>query len=509
MTGFFRRLRSIVLVGALALGGFAAAMETRAESVLRVAVPALSDARGNPFFGANPAFIVNISALFESLTLVDNRDGALKPWLAVRWEQTSPTSWRFFLREGVKFSNGAPLTARAVTAAIDFLQSAEGQRFRIAGELANIEAARAIDDSTVEFVLKSPDPLFPRLLHILLIPEPDQLARLGIDGFAREPIGTGPWMLENWSGQRGTYRRNPHAWIQAPAERMELVGIAEKTSRVQAVASGAMDVAGSIEPADVAILESAGGRSELALLAGVYAVLFRMNVEGDQPWKDRRVREALNYAVNKEQIVQVLMGGTTAPSGQPVPRRSLGYDPAIEPYPYDPAKAKALLAEAGYASGFTFTAEGVTGLAMADIAAFQQIAVDLNAVGVTMRVQPITYQQLLRNGMTGEWKGDAIMTSYTSEPTLDGLRAFRTHSCTNPATVICDREVQPLIEQAFATTDLAERERLTQQIVRRYHEEAYSIFLYDTSTMFGVGPRVEKFGALGSRLMWNEIELKP
>jgi peptide/nickel transport system substrate-binding protein len=504
-----RRIAIGFLIGALASAQPAALAPARAETVLRVAVPALADARGNPFFGANPTFVVNISALFESLTLVDNRDGQLKPWLATRWEQTGPTSWRFFLRDDVKFSNGAKFTARAVTNAVAFLQSAEGQRFRLASEFSNIATATAIDDSTVEFALKKPDPLFPRLLHVLLIPEPDQLSRLGIDGFSREPIGTGPWMLESWTGGRGTYVRNPHAWIKAPADRMELVAIAEKTSRVQAVASGAMDVAGSIEPADTGILESGGGRTELALLAGVYAVLFRMNVEGEQPWKDQRVRLALNYAVNKDQIVQVLMGGTTQPSGQPVPLRSLGYDEAIKPYPYDPAKAKALLKEAGYERGFTFTAEGVTGLAMADVAAFQQIAVDLNAVGVTMRVQPITYQQLLRNAVTGEWKGDATLTSYTSEPTLDGLRAFRTHSCSNPATIVCDREIQPVIDQANATADLEERVRLTKQVVRHYHDKAYSIFLYDTSTMFGVGPRVTKFGALGSRLMWNEIELAP
>lgn len=484
-------------------------VNAKAETILRVAVPALADARGNPFFGANPTFVVNISALFESLTLVDNRDGQLKPWLATRWEQTGPTTWRFFLRDDVKFSNGAKFTSRAVTMAIAFLQSEEGKRFRLASEFSNVSTATAIDDGTVEFTLKKADPLFPRLLHVLLIPEPDQLTRLGIDGFSREPIGTGPWMLESWTSGRGTYVRNPHAWFKAPADRMDLVAIAEKTSRVQAVASGAMDVAGSIEPADTAILQSGGGRTELALLAGVYAVLFRMNVEGDQPWKDQRVRLALNYAVNKEQIVQVLMGGTTQPSGQPVPLRSLGYDESIKPFPYDPAKAKALLKEAGYERGFTFTAEGVTGLAMADVAAFQQIAVDLNAVGVTMRVQPITYQQLLRNAVTGEWKGDATLTSYTSEPTLDGLRAFRTHSCSNPATIVCDREIQPVIDQANASADLAERERLTKQVVRHYHEKAYSIFLYDTSTMFGVGPRVAKFGALGSRLMWNEIEMKP
>lgn len=504
-----RRRAFTTIAGALALAAVAMPGSLAAETALRVAVPALSDARGNPFFGANPTLVVNLSAVFEALTLVDNRDGQLKPWLAVRWEQTGPLAWRFWLRPEAKFSNGAPLTARAVTTAVEFLQSEEGKRFRLAGEFSNIAKATAIDDGTVEFTLKEPDPLFPRLLHILLIPEPDQLTKLGIDGFAREPIGTGPWMLESWTGGRGTYVANPHAWVKAPAARMELVAIAEKTSRVQAVASGAMDVAGSIEPADVPILESAGGRSELALLAGVYAVLFRMNVEGDQPWKDIRVRQALNYAVNKQQIVDVLMGGTTQPSGQPVPRRSLGYDATIEPYPYDPAKAKALLKEAGYEKGFSFTAEGVTGLAMADVAAFQQIAVDLNAVGVTMRVQPITYQQLLRNAVTGEWKGDATMTSYTSEPTLDGLRVFRTHSCSNRATIICDREIQPVIEQAQATIDLGERERLLKQVMKRYHDQAYSIFLYDTSTMFGVGPRIAKFGALGSRLMWNEIELKP
>jgi peptide/nickel transport system substrate-binding protein len=499
----------VAAFGALALAMTAMPQSFAAESVLRVAVPALSDARGNPFFGPNPPYVVNLSAVFEALVLVDNRDGSVKPWLATRWEQTGPVTWRFWLREEAKFSNGTPFDARAVTTTIGFLQSADGKRFRMADELSNVQSVAAIDAKTVEFTLKKPDPLFPRLLHVLLIPEPNQLAQLGLDSLTRDPIGTGPWMLKEWGGQRGVYGRNPYAWVKAPADKMELVAIAEKTSRVQAVASGAMDVAGSIEPADVPILQSAGGRGELAFLSGIYAVQFRLNLEGTQPWKDIRVRQALNYAVNKEQLVAVLMGGTTWPTGQPAPRRSLGYDSTIEPFPYDPAKAKALLKEAGYEKGFAFTAEGVTGLAMADVAAFQQIAVDLNAIGVTMRVQPITYQQLLRNAVTGEWKGDAVLSNYSAEPTLDALRAFRTHSCSNPISLICDREIQPTIEKANATADLAEREALTKQIVRHYHDKAYSIFLYDTSTMFGVGPRVAKFGALGSRLLWNEIALKP
>jgi peptide/nickel transport system substrate-binding protein len=500
-------VRRFRIVGLLFLALLASAA-ARADEMLRIGMSALSASYGNPFttFSAPSSYLW--SAMFDTLTINDNRTGENKPWLATKVEQIEPLVWRAHLREGVKFANGTPFDANAVVATLNFLKTEAAKPFRVAGEFARTKEARAIDARTVDFVLEQPDPLYPRLLSLLAIVEPEQLAKLGIDGFARQPIGTGPYVLQRFENDRAVFIANPHAWAKPPSAKLEIIAVADATARLQAVLSGAMDVTVAIEPGDVELIKSVNGQVIGAGPTGSLLVILQQT-RGSQPaLKDARVRRALNYAVNRQAIVDVILAGQTKIASQFAASILLGHDPETEPYPYDPAKAKALLAEAGYPNGFSFSLETIVGVGMGDAVVFQQIAADLAQIGVTMRIDPIPMATFSRNIVSGGWKADAYTFQYSSDATMDALWSMRFFSCLVPSSAICDREIQPLIDQAFAAPDLAAREALARQVMRAYHEKAYAIYMHETTRLIGVGPRVAKFGATSTRLRWDEMEMQ-
>jgi peptide/nickel transport system substrate-binding protein len=495
----------LALVAALFIG---AAPVFAQETVLRIGMSALSASYGNPFttFSAPSTYLW--SAMFDTLTINDNRTGENKPWLATKVEPVDALTWRVHLREGVKFANGKPFDAQAVAATFAFLKSDAAKPFRVAGEFARTKEARVVDARTVDFLLAQPDPLFPRLLSLFAVIEPEQLAKLGIEGFARQPIGTGPYLLQRFDNDRAVLVANPYAWMKPPTQRLEIVAVADATARLQAVLSGAMDVSVAIEPGDVAAIESVKGQIVGAGPTGSLLIILQQT-RGQQPaLKDLRVRQALNYAVNKQAIVDVILAGMTKPASQFGASILLGHDPETKPYPYDPAKAKALLKEAGYEKGFSFSLETIVGVGMGDAVVFQQIAADLAQIGVTMRIDPIPMATFSRNIVSGSWKADAYTFQYSSDATMDALWSMRYFSCLMPSSAICDKELQPLIDQAFAAPDLSAREALAKQIMRAYHDKAYALYTHETTRLMGVGPRVKRFGATSTRLRWDETEMQ-
>jgi peptide/nickel transport system substrate-binding protein len=479
-----------------------------AETVLRIGTQVLPDSRGNPYTNFGGALMMLWGTMFDTLTIIDDRTGDVSPSLAVAWEETSPTEWRVRLRDGVVFSNGVPFTAETIVALTNFLKSPEAQAFRIPLQFEGIESARAIDPLTVAFTLKRPDPVFARLLSFFWVIEPGQLQRLGIAGFANAPIGTGPYRLKEWRNERAIFERNPTAWQAAPTERLEFITMADTTSRVKALISGSLDVVVQMAPEDTPAVEAAGGRALDVPLASVATLAFIQTRAEDSPLKDVRVRRALNYAVNREAIARIIMGGAATPSGQFAARGILGHDPSIAPFPYDPAKAKTLLAEAGYAKGFRFTLNLIVGGSMAESAAYQQVAADLAQIGVEMRLEPVAPPIYARNFVNGKWSGEAFVLTYNGELLWDGLWALRFSSCMNENGWFCDRAIQPVIEAAFAAPRLEERERLTREAMRHYHEQAYALYLYETVRITGIGRNVKNFGLSHNRLRFAEIEMR-
>ena len=206
----------------------------------------------------------------------------------------------------------------------------------------------------------------------------------------------------------------------------------------------------------------------------------------DGPFKDRRVRQAVNYAVNREVLTQALLDGVAVPATQPAPRVCLGYNPDLPPIPYDPERAKELLVEAGYPDGFKFVVQGTVGSGASYGAMYQVVAQDLARIGIEMEIRVVTVPELIRNVIEGGWEGDAFGLNYNHEPSVDAIRALNNHSCLWRNPWYCDERIMPAINQATIEFDPQRALELRHQIMAFYREEYASLFLYEFAYFSGM-----------------------
>lgn len=418
-------------------------------------------------------------------------DGAIVPRLATSWEATDATTWRFTIREGVTFTNGEALDANTVKASIDIYRAPDSV---VASRYRNIKEVVVVDDHTVDILTSVPDPFLPNALtdNAFILPI-GYLTEVGKEGFASAPIGTGPYVLANWvRGDRIVLTANPSYWGgPVPIERVVWRTIPEPSSRVAALQNGEVDLIWEIPAIQIPLLERTQGveiqfgPSPRAVYIGLWP---DSPVEGGEPLRDVRVRQALNYAVNKQAIVQALLRGYGTIIGQPIPQAAyLGYDPSVEPYPYDPAKARELLAEAGYPNGFTI--ELLTTARYLTAEESQAVAADLAAVGVTVKLVEVEYGQFVTR-LTAE-KSQSPMYSLSIQGT-QGVDAYEIYSVAvaSTGTFNWNRYSNPAVDALVAKMgsefDDAARAELARQAAQLTHDDPPWIFLWNNSSIYGV-----------------------
>lgn len=299
---------------------------------------------------------------------------------------------------------------------------------------------------------------------------------------------------------------NPNSWRPPQVDRVEFIGVPEVTTRVQALITGALDIAFDIGPDAGPLIEPAGARLHFRPSGRVQLITF-MSV-GNSPVADLRVRQALNYAIDRQRIIDVLLGGASVPSGQAAVKGSFGYNPDIAAYPYDPVKAMALLAEAGYPDGFDMPTDMTLGAMAGDGTWYLQIAQDLAKIGVNVTYVPYPYPVHIQKIRQGGWEGIAFSMDYNNLPSMDVLWPLRIHSCLWRAPWHCRPEWVPLIEDAEQEFDLEKRRRKTQELVRLYHEEPTSIYLWDMPGIDGLSDRVLNFHPRETFINMHQIDLK-
>ena len=481
------------------------AATAHAEKVLRIGVVSLPQDLGNPYGSYSTPSVVPAHAVFDALTVIDE-DGVVQPWIAERWETVDRLTWRFFLKPGVMFSNGEPFDASAAASALNYFASGDGLVEVVAQSVIDVESASAIGPLTLEVKTKRPNVLLPRRLSGLRIPAPGPWAELGRRGFGTAPVGSGPFIAERWDMTRIHLTANPNSWRPPQVDRLEFLGVPEVTTRVQGLITGAIDIAFDIGPDVGPLIEPAGAHLHFRPSGRVQLITF-MSV-GDSPVADVRVRQALNYAVDRQRIIDVLLGGASVPSGQAAVKGSFGYNPDISAYPYDPDKARALLAEAGYPDGFDMPTDMTLGAMAGDGTWYLQIAQDLAKVGVNVTYVPFPYPVHIQKIRQGGWEGIAFSMDYNNLPSMDVLWPLRIHSCLWRAPWHCRPEWVPLIEDAEQEFDLEERRRKTQELVRLYHEEPTSIYLWDMPGIDGLSNRVLNYRPRETFISMHEIDVK-
>lgn len=281
--------------------------------------------------------VVVRSNITEPLVERDPTTGELGPLLATEWEQTSDTTWTFTLRDDVTFSDGSPFDAEAAKFSIDRAVNSdlgcnvEGYVF---GD-TDLEV-EATDATTLTVTSPAPDPILPlRLSFIEIVPTSTSDTEK-----VREPIGTGPFAIESWeAGQRLTLAANESYWGDAPAySKATYVWRDEGSVRAAMVLNDEADVATNLGAED--------GAGETAVpYPNNETTAIRIQTY-TPPLDDIRVRQAINYAIDREGITSSLFGEDSQVAAQLVPPGIVGHNEALEPWAYDPAEAESLLAEA-------------------------------------------------------------------------------------------------------------------------------------------------------------------
>ncbi len=293
-----------------------------------------------------------------------NQELEFEPRLAVSWERIDDTTMRFTLREGVKFHSGREMTAADVVWTVERLKSSDDFK----GIFAPIVEARMVDDYTVDLVTDGP---FPLVLHTATYIFPmdrefysgtdergrdrSEIVKHG-DSFASTNVsGTGPFIVTNREqGVIVEFERFADYWdTESPGnvDRIVLTPIAEAPTRVAALLSGDVDFIAPVPPADLARID-ADPNVELITMSGTRIITLQLNQERVEAFRDPRVRNAMAYAINNVAIVDRIMEGFGTPAAQMSPEGYLGYNPSLQPR-YDLEKARELMADAGYADGFT------------------------------------------------------------------------------------------------------------------------------------------------------------
>jgi ABC-type transport system substrate-binding protein len=254
-----------------------------------------------------------------------------------------------------------------------------------------------------------------------------------------------------------------------------------------------LDGAYQIAPEDFEIIESIGGDVASVKDGAVYSVMLQYGDNRETPLNDIRVRQALNYAIDKQTIVDVLLGGRTVVSSQPTVREAYGYDPSLVPYSYDLERAKSLMADAGYPDGFDMSLLTSGGGTNADLVV-QRIADDLTRIGVRIDVQQRPVMRFLMDFIRGRIESDAFTLQWGSYPIVDSIQTTNINSCRKVmAPWLCDPTIQPTIDAAWVETDPDLALDLRQEVMGHYREQSPSILLYENIGFVGLGPRIQGF----------------
>lgn len=451
--------------------------------------------------------------LYDSLVMLNN-EGKIVPLLAESWTNVDDLTWHYRLRPNIEFQNGEPFTAEAVVQMLDWLFTDEG-KVGSAGQVLHgtslVASARAIDDLTLEFRTKVPNPVLPRSIGRFWIPAPKAWRESEQADFALNPVGTGPYRVVEWKPEAVDYEAWDGSWRPARIARLRGVIIPDMTARRSAIISGQVDIAVGLSIDDIALVEESGNRVDVAPRPTAMTLkLFQTSRES--PFNDKRVRQAANYALDKDAMVTHIMRGHSRPVSQCAVQESFGFNADVKPYAYDPDRAKQLLAEAGYPNGFDTVIQAVlpsTFPGATDVYHF--VAQQLTEVGIKVDLQAMSFPDWIkawRSPANTETLGFAgPFQNNCNNFNLDGLDGFAIQSCRKKPSFYCVPEEEELLARASQEMDIDKREQLVRELLAMNAENASTIMLVQLVDIFGLSKRLQGFENHTMRLNYHEMSV--
>jgi len=485
---------ALAMAGLLLATTMAAAQPTEIRIGVALEPPAL-----DPTAGAAEALdVVVYQNIFEGLTRID-QNGAVQPGLAESWTISEDgLSYRFSLHDGVTFHDGTSFDAEDVKFTFDRLLAEDSVNAQKA-LYAPITAVTVIDPLTVEFTLSRPDGLFLFNLGrgdaVIVAPE-------SADNNASEPIGTGPFAFLQWDrGSRVILEQYGPYWGDKPSlTKASYVFISDTATMTNALLAGDIDGTNNFAPEALAIFE---GNPQFKVLVGSTegeTILATNNRKA--PFDNLKVRQAIAHGLDRAEIIEGATYGYGVPIGTHFAPHHPYYLDLTNTYPYDPAAAKALLAEAGFPDGFSATLK-LPPVAYARLSG-QIIASQLAQVGIKLELINVEWAQWLEDVLTNK-DFDLTIVSHV-EPFDIGIYA-------NPDYYFGynNSEVQALNETLNATTDEAQRKALAGEIQTIIARDAVNGYLFElaqtgvwNAKLDGMWPNAPVEGVVLRDIHWTE-----
>ena len=404
----------------------------------------------------------------ETLTEIDPADGSVKPRLATSWERVDDTTWRFKLKEGVKYHDGSAFDANAAVKSINRTLNPNLDceiRVKFFGGIK--VTPTAIDATTLEIKTDQPAPIMPTMMGTMTIQHPDT----EFDKLTREPVGTGPYVFTSWRpGQDVVLTRFDGYWGDKPeVDKATYIWRTESAVRAAMVATGEADIAPSI-----AVQDATDPKMDFSYFDSE-TTNYRIDL-GLPPLDDVRVRQALNLAIDRDAIRGSILSPDVVPATQFVVPSINGHNPNLKPWPFDPEKAKALLAEAkaagtpvdkeitiyvrrGNYAGVIETNEAILAM-LQDVGFNVKLQIVEVAEWVDLYTRPFAEDRPpnLVHAMHDNNNGDAVFTVFFKYHT-DGAQS-----------ALSDPRVDKIIEEAQVAVN-PERQKLWQEAFRLINEE--------------------------------------
>ncbi|GGK20670.1 ABC transporter substrate-binding protein [Salinarimonas ramus] len=437
--------------------------------------------------------------IYETL-MARTPEGELVPSLAAAPPtQIDDLTWEFDLREGVRFHDGEPLTAQAVVESVERVIDPANNSEQMA-YFGTIAGAEAVDEDTVRILTSGPDPVLPSRMYWLKIASP---ALMGSEAIGSEPVGTGPYRFVSWSrGNDIVLEANPDYWDGEPdVKRVTYRFVGEAGTRLSGLMAGEFDVVTNLLP------EFTGTAPKSASVPGLETSVLILGTDNEAT-ADPRVREALNLAIDREAMAQSLFQGyAEVARGHHVNPRAFGHVADLEPYAYDPERARALVEEAD-AVGRTVVLVGESGRWLKSREQIEAVAAYWAEIGLSPEIRVQEFSQYLDSLMGDGPRPDAIFVANSNELLDADREASFIYHMDGAAASNSDAEMAAWIDEARVTTDVAAREALYERIFRKGRDLHYTVPLFNLQDIYGLSERIDWQPRIDAKLMIDEMSVE-
>jgi len=421
--------------------------------------------------------------IFDRLMVRDATEQLQPSLAAAAPTQVNPTTWEFKLRTGISFTDGEKFDATSAAFSINRIIDPKFNS-ELASSVSTITSAKAVDDSTLDVITKGPDPILPSRMTFIAMMAPNAVQSGDV---AQKPVGTGPYLLDSWShGDHITLKANPNYWGNKPSVAQVTFNYPEESgTRLAQLLAGKTDLVTNLQPTD------AKSAPQLLAGSGDNHTLVIFNAESGIT-ADPRVRQALNYAVDNKALASKLFDGyATVDSCQIMSPSWFGYNPNLQPYTYDPAKAKQLIKDAG-AQGKTldFVADA-SGRWLADRDLAQALAQYWREAGLKVNVELLQFSQYLDKLFNQPARPDAVIL-YHDNSLFDADRTVTTYY-EKGGSGASNTDPQIIQLADAARTEMNQQTRLAdyQQIMKMGCDNALFYFGLHVQDLYGAAKRLQ------------------